>query len=485
MLIRNVRPVPLRLGDRPSREPVDLHLEGVGDPRQVVDADGAWVIPGLWDQHVHLAQWALVSTRLDLSDVGSVAEACDRVVTRLAQRPGAPVVGWGHRPAAWPEPPTAAALDELAEHLPVVLIAGDAHHGWLNTAAQRALGLTEREGVVSEDEWFAAYARLGDIGGSQEAGPDAYRGSLEAAAAVGVTGVVDFEFAGGVAEWIERWEAGADLLRVRVATYANGLDDVLAAGLRTGDVLGGHDRLRMGPLKVISDGSLNTGTAWCCESYAGDNELPYGEPNQSPEELVDLLRRATEAGLDAAVHAIGDRAVEVALDTFAATGARGSIEHAQLVRPVDLPRMAALGLRASVQPAHLLDDRDATERMWPGRGDRSFALRSMARVGVELVFGSDAPVSPLDPWLAMAAAVHRSADERPGWHPEQSLTALESLAASVDGVQCVTQAGGDFVLLGDDPLRDVGEAAETAAHLVAMKHEVLATYVASQVVHER
>src|SRR5690606_18892465 len=163
--------------DRPSREPVDLHLEGVGDPRQVVDADGAWVIPGLWDQHVHLAQWALVSTRLDLSDVGSVAEACDRVVTRLAQRPGAPVVGWGHRPARWPARPTAAALDELAEYLPVVLIAGDAHHGWLSTAAQRALGLTEREGVVSEDEWFAAYARLGDIGGSQEAGPDAYRGS--------------------------------------------------------------------------------------------------------------------------------------------------------------------------------------------------------------------------------------------------------------------------------------------------------------------
>ena len=485
MLIRNVRPVPLRAEDAPSGEPVDLLLEHVGEPGQELDADGAWVVPGLWDQHVHLAQWSLVSARLDLSDVASVAEALDRVATRLAQHPGAPVVGWGHRATAWPAPPSTGDLDALAEHLPIVLISGDAHHGWLNAAAQRALDLPVRDEVVSEDEWFAAYARLGDVLGSQEAGPRAHLSAMEAAAAVGVTGLVDYEFGGGPADWLQRWEEGADLLRVRVATYASGLDDVIAAGLRTGDLVGGHDRLRMGPLKVISDGSLNTGTAWCCEAYAGGPELPHGQPNQSPDELRELLVRAHGAGLQAAVHAIGDRAVGVALDAFAASGARGSIEHAQLVRPEDLPRMAALGLRASVQPAHLLDDRDVSEQLWPGQGARCFALRSMLEEGIELTFGSDAPVSPLDPWLAMAAAVHRSADDRAAWHPEQSLTALEALAASVDGVSSVTRAGGDFVLLGDDPLRVVGDAPETAAHLLSMKEQVLSTHVAGEVVHRR
>ena len=92
--------------------------------------------------------------------------------------------------------------------------------------------------------------------------------------------------------------------------------------------------------------------------------------------------------------------------------------------------MAALGVRASVQPAHLLDDRDVTERLWPGRSERCFPLRWMLDEGVDVVLGSDAPVSPLDPWLAVAAAVHRSGDEREPWHPEQSITVREALAAS-------------------------------------------------------
>src|SRR5690606_2367147 len=110
-------------------------------------------------------------------------------------------------------------------------------------------------------------------------------------------------------------------------------------------------------------------------------------------------------------------------------------------------------MRASVQHAHLLDDRDPIEYLWPGRSERCFPLRWMLDAGVDLRFGSDAPVSPLDPWLAMAAAVHRSADERDSWHPEQSLTAREALAASVDGAPTFgSDNNGDFVLLDADPL---------------------------------
>ncbi len=270
-------------------------------------------------------------------------------------------------------------------------------------------------------------------------------------------------------------------MRVRVATYADGLDDVIAAGLRSGDVLpGSPGTITMGPLKIISDGSLNTRTAWCCEEYADGSGA--GAPNQTTEELTALLDLAHTNGLEVATHAIGDLALNEALAAYDATGASGSIEHAQLVRRDALPAMARLGLRASVQPAHLLDDRDLTELCWPDRAERCFAFRWMVEAGVQLALGSDAPVSPLDPWLAIAAAVHRSADDRPPWHPEQALTVREALAASVDGQRSVHSGmRADLVLLDADPLAPADDTAEQAARLRAMP--IALTLVDGEVVH--
>jgi predicted amidohydrolase YtcJ len=272
-----------------------------------------------------------------------------------------------------------------------------------------------------------------------------------------------------------------DVLRVRRGVYPDELDAAIAAGLRTGDPLvEGQDRLTMGPLKIISDGSLNTRTAWCEHPYADGSGR--GAPNQSPEELRALLDRATGHGLRTAVHAIGDAACHDALAAYAETGASGSLEHAQLMRREDVTEMARLGVVASVQPAHLLDDRDITELVWPDRADRSFPLRWMLDDGATLALGSDAPVSPLDPWLAMAAAVHRSADARSAWHPEQALTPREALAASVDGQGSVhAGAPADLVLLDADPLDASGGAVDQAARLRSMP--VAATWVAGRLVH--
>src|SRR4029079_4669115 len=112
--------------------------------------------------------------------------------------------------------------------------------------------------------------------------------------------------------WASRWSEGCDVLRIRWATYADTLDDVLAAGLRTGDPLPGWGPLAtMGPLKIISDGSLNTRTAWCCEPYGDAHRLehPAGQPNLSGAELRELLAKAHDGGLEVATHAIGDAAV--------------------------------------------------------------------------------------------------------------------------------------------------------------------------------
>lgn len=504
MLIRSTRlvavtaPAATAPAGAPAAEPVDVRLahgqvvevgpglasRGDDGAEEVVEADGRWLSPGLWDQHVHLGQWTLASARLDLAAARSSADAVARVRERLEEWPDLPVIGWGHRPTAWPDNPTVSDLDAIGTDQPVVLIAGDGHHGWLNTVALHALALPTRDSVVSEGEWFLAYGRLAALLGADGTGPDAYRRSMEAAAAQGVVGLVDLEFSGGVADWVERWRGGADLLRIRHACYADGLDDVLARGLRSGDPLADDPRLTMGPLKIISDGSLNTRTAWCCEPYA-EKAVPgaeEGQPNQTPEELRALLARAAAGGLDVAVHAIGDRAVTEALAAFEDTGARGGIEHVQLTTRDDVRRMARLGVRASVQPAHLLDDRDVTERLWPGRAERCFPLRWMLDDGVDVVLGSDAPVSPLDPWLAIAAAVHRAAstDDRDPWHPEQSITAREALAASTDGRGTVAVGHpADLVLLDADPL-DGASDREHAARLRGFADQVAATFVAGE-----
>lgn len=202
----------------------------------------------------------------------------------------------------------------------------------------------------------------------------------------------------------------------------------------------------------------------------------------APQELRELLARADAGDLTVAVHAIGDAAVSDALDAFETTGARGSIEHAQLMRRDDVARMGRLGVGASTQPAHLLDDRDVALRCWPDRMDRCYPHASMLAAGVDVRFGSDAPVAPADPWLAMAAAVHRSADDREPWASAEALTPAQALAASTDGQGTVAVGSrGDLALLDDDPLAVPAGSREAGAYLRGIR--VAATLVAGRLVY--
>lgn len=499
-LVRGARVVPVGGGARAHSGQVDIRMSGghVVDVAPsltptgrelVIDALGRWAIPGLWDQHVHLTQLAQTSTRLDVSGTAHPQEVARVVGDHLAQLAigvsDTLLVGSGFRSAAWEVQPTVADLDAVSGDHRVVLISGDVHSGWLNSNALRFFGLAPRTGPLDENEWFSILSALSDLPETLVGLDDAYRQAVQSAASLGVVGVADLEFGAGYLDWPRRFAAGVDQLRVRPATYADHLEEVIAAGLRTGDALpGGAGLLTMGPLKIISDGSLNTRTASCCEPYldSGGMEFLRGKQNHTIHELVGLLSRAHACGLEIALHALGDAAVRTALDAFAATGAAGGIEHAQLVRLADLPRMAALGVRASVQPAHLLDDRDVAERYWPDRTDRCFAFQSMVRAGVTLALGSDAPVAPLDPWLAMAAAVHRSRDDRAPWHAAEALTAAQALAASTDGQTTLAPGSrGDIVLLDDDPLMTFEDTAAAGKHLRSTR--VAATLIAGRPTH--
>ena len=140
------------------------------------------------------------------------------------------------------------------------------------------------------------------------------------------------------------------------------------------------------------------------------------------------------------------------LDAFERSGARGSIEHAQLVSVSDIGRFAALDVAASVQPEHLWDDRDVADALWAGRTERAYPYGALAAAGARLTLGSDAPVAPLDPWRGIAAAVHRTADEREPWHPEQHLTREQALVAATRRARVDPGMVADVVVVDANPL---------------------------------
>ncbi len=422
---------------------------------ETVALDGRFLMPGLWDGHVHMGQWAAVSRRLDVSSARSAAEAAALVRARVDQGwdPSEILLGYGFRDALWPDAPSAEllAVGEVA----VALVSGDVHTVWSNAALARRLGLGADAWWLNEQAAFDLNVRLS---AADEATVDRWVADAAAAAAArGVTGIVDLEMSGTVPAWGRRVASGLRALRVKAGVYPVDLDAVAARGLRTGDPIpGAGDLATVAWFKLFTDGALNSRTAWCADPYPGGGG--HGLPTYTDAELLEAARAGLAVGLVPTIHAIGDRAVTQALDTFAALAIpaaaadRGRIEHAQLVLPEDAPRFAALGVRASVQPEHAMDDRDVADHHWAGRTDRSFAYRTLLDAGAVLELGSDAPVAPLDPWATLAAAVTRSRDDRAPWHPEQSLPLGAALAASWGGVSGVAVGGAaDLVILDADP----------------------------------
>jgi predicted amidohydrolase YtcJ len=420
----------------------------VGD--EVVDLDGRHVLPGLWDEHVHLSQHAMARRRVDLSGAGSAAEAARIMGVAERQADGTPLVGYGFRDALWADAPDVALLDaSVAE--PAVLVGGDLHCVWLNSAALERFGHAGHPtGLLREDAAYSVSAALRDV---PDEVLDAWVAEAAASAAErGVVGVVDLEMADNFAVWGRRMAAGFGSLRIDAGVYTDRLDAAIAAGHRSGESLG--RLLTVGPFKVLIDGSLNTRTAYCVDEYPGVHS--HGQLTVQPDDLLALLRKATAAGFVPAVHAIGDEANRLALDAFEALGVGGRIEHAQLLREADYARFAELDVAASVQPEHAMDDREVADRYWAGRTGRSFVLRSLLDAGATLLLGSDAPVAPLDPWVTIAAAVTRSRDGREPWHPEQGITVAEAISASTRTTVAVGQPA-DLVMVEVHPADAPGD----------------------------
>jgi predicted amidohydrolase YtcJ len=274
----------------------------------------------------------------------------------------------------------------------------------------------------------------------------------------GVTGIHDFQREYGLAAW-QRLHADRRLsLRVWASLPAERLDEIIALGLRSGL---GDEWLRIGPVKAFADGTLGSRTASLLEPFA---DAGRGEALLSAEQLRDLAGRSADAGLELAVHAIGDAANRAVLDALEATRERWAprrlrprIEHAQLLHPDDLPRFAALGVTASMQPSHAPSDRSGAEAVWGARCTGAYALGSLAASGATLCFGSDAPIEPLDPLAGVQAAVTRD------WPVTEALPVERALDGFWSGAAHARQAerrlgrllpgyAADLVVLERDPV---------------------------------
>ena len=473
----------------PTTEPVDIvvadgliaDIAPTGNLRPtgfVVDGEGGWLLPGLWDHHVHVLQWALAADRVALGEVANARDAA--AIMALAPETDGRRIGTGFRDGLWPDSPSLDVLDATTGGVPTYLINADVHSVWMNTAAFRREGFElVASGVVVEEDAFEISRRLNAV--APEVADAAVERMAHAAAARGVVGLVDLDMTWNDEPWQRRSARGFDALRVSYGTYPQDLDRAIAEGLRTGDPVRGSTNglVRVGPLKAITDGSLGTRTAACAHHYPGEVDN-HGLLTVPPDELVEMMTRATAAGLECAIHAIGDLANAHALDAYARTGAVGTIEHAQLVAHADIPRFARLGVAASVQPEHALDDRDMTDAIWAEQYAQPYPLRALADSGANLRFGSDAPVAPLDPWAAMASAVFRTRDGRDAWQPHQRVDIDTAIAASTAGgstaaAEISPGAVADLVIVGADPL--------TADERGLRSMPVRATLLAGRVTH--
>jgi predicted amidohydrolase YtcJ len=420
---------------------VGTHESALASPDRV-DLGERCILPGFTDSHVHFPTWALAQRQIRLEGTRSLDEALSRVGEAVGSVPeGRWLRGLGWRSGDWSPPvePTKDALDAVTGAVPTALMARDYHSLWLNSAALARAngGLQVPGGVVERDEngdptgvlreECAWHFRDTYVRPTHEEMVDASRQGVRLANARGVVAIHDKDgWLGALAVFQELQREGGLTLRVWQSLPHDHVDRLAEIGVSSGL---GDSYLRVGYIKAFMDGTLGSQTARMLDGS--------GVQITSRAELEDIVRRSARAGFPVAVHAIGDLANREALDAFEATqeewrarGLRPRIEHAQLLRPEDVPRFAELGVAASVQFSHAPSDRDLADRFWGDRTGGAYAYRSLLDAGTHVANGSDAPIEELDPLAGIAAGVLRTIDERPAWHPEQRVTIDEAVHAT-------------------------------------------------------
>lgn len=487
-----------------------------GPQTRVIDAHNQLVLPGFNDSHVHFLSGGFQLSSVDLRDANSPEEFAERIRLFAEKLPaGRWITGgdWDHE--RWPVPslPTKELIDRYTPNMPVFVNRLDGHMSLANSVALKLAGVTretkdppgglivrdpntgEPTGILKDAAMSYVWKVVPDSSFAEKLA--AARAATNHAARLGVTSVQDMSAGDDIGVYQTLLDRGELKTRIYGASPLPRWERLAATGVRAHF---GSNMLRIGALKGFADGSLGSTTALFFEAYldapntnglAGDEMFPEGA-------MLERVRAADRAGLQVMIHAIGDRANDSILTIYEQVekengerDRRFRIEHAQHLRPQDIPRFARDHVVASMQPYHAIDDgRWAEKRIGKERAKGTYAFRSLLDSGATLAFGTDWTVAPLSPISSIYAAVTRRTldNKNPnGWVPEQKITVEEAVRAYTVGSAYAefqenvkgTIAPGklaDLVILSSDIFRIDPKEIETV--------KVVMTIVDGRVVYE-
>jgi len=424
----------------------------------VIDLRGKLAVPGFIDSHTHFIEAGFHLLSVDLRDAPTPEEFARRIGNHAAKLPaGRWITGgdWDHERWTGAALPTKEMIDCFTPENPVFVSRLDGHMGLANSTALRLAGITkesadppggtivrdptsgEPTGILKDDAQSLVHRVIAEP--SEAERDEALKASLAEAASVGVTSIQDITPWKDYAAYKRFRDAGRLTVRVCARTPMSQWERQADTVAREG---AGDDWLRLGGLKAFMDGSLGSTTALFFEPF---EDAPHTSglmiADNIPEgKLKQNISDADKAGLQCSVHAIGDRANNIALNYLEEVAKengprdrRFRIEHAQHLIPGDVSRFGKLGVIASMQPYHAIDDgRWAERRLGPVRIKSSYVFRSLLDSGATLAFGSDWYVAPLSPILGIHAAVTRLTTDSQNpqtWLPEQRITVEEAVRA--------------------------------------------------------
>jgi hypothetical protein len=489
----------------------------------VIDGGHRLLLPGFVDCHIHFMDGSLGLTRVDLNDAGTVAEIQKRVKTYAEAHPDEPWIqgmGWTYPTFGPGALPNKKILDDAVPDRPVYLVAFDGHSSWANSKALALAGIDRNtpdppNGKIVRDENGEATGALkeaaGDLVARKTPAPtraerlDALRKGIREANRVGLVRVhsagQDFEY---LDLYDELRKSGELSLRFYVAYFLDppGLTPKSVALIEDARrrYRPSDDWIATGAVKTMLDGVVEAHTAAMLEPYSDDPKQSgklFWDPEKFRANIADLDAR----GLQIFTHAIGDKAVRLALDAYQnaaevnkTTDARPRIEHIETISAADIDRFGKLGVIASMQPLHSYPD-DDTLNIWarnigPERASRPWVWNSIQDKGGVLAFGSDWPVVTLNPWKGVQTAVTRQTSEGDppgGFVPRQRLSLEDAIRAYTLGAAFAgrrektegsLEAGklADFILLDQDLLKIEPSQID--------KTEVLFTVVGGKIVYQ-
>lgn len=436
--------------------------EFIGPDTRRIDLHGALALPGFIDSHTHFMKGGNSLTSIQLRDVTSKIDFIKRFEQKTKElEPGEWILegNWDHEQFSPPELPRKEWIDAITPDNPVCVTRYDLHMALANSLALKMAGITKHtpspEGgeILKDPQTGEPTGILRDSAISLVMGmmPEpslrtrvrAVSAALQHAREMGVTSVNDMNDASNFASSFEVYQElnKRGELTVRIYFYLP-IDKInLMKEFRFKTPVG-DEFLTIGGLKGFVDGGVGASTAYFFEPYS-DNPSSAGllATQMFPEGIMNQrLKEADSNNMQVAIHAIGDRANAIILDMFSEINKlngprdrRWRIEHAQHLRPADIKRFSQLGVIASVQPYHAVDDgRWLEKRIGSERCATAYAFKSLLDSGAVLAFGSDWPVAPLSPIIGIQAAVTRQTidGKNPdGWHPEQKISLAEAIKA--------------------------------------------------------